>query len=164
MRIGELAKRAGCDVETIRYYEREGLLAKPHREPNGYRHYDDKHLQQLSFIRHCRSLDIALSDIRRLLAFNADPDLACGEINDLIDRQIARVHERVEALRTLESQLMALRSACGLDVASAACGIIEDLRRAAVEATCHCHSHTAAIPDPSAPSEGYPVLHHSRRL
>jgi Cd(II)/Pb(II)-responsive transcriptional regulator len=139
MRIGELARHTGCDVETIRFYEREALLEKPARDPNGYRRYDDTHLTQLGFIRHCRSLDIALSDIRTLLAFNADPSLACGEINDLIDRQIAGVHGRIESLRRLEGQLQALRGACGLDVPSAKCGIIEDLRRAATGARCHCH-------------------------
>ena len=99
MQIGELARRTGCDVETIRFYEREALLDKPARDPNGYRRYDDSHLTQLGFIRHCRSLDIALSDIRTLLALSADPSLACGEINDLIDRQIAGVHDRIESLR-----------------------------------------------------------------
>ena len=143
MRIGELARRAGCDVETIRYYEREALLPKPDRDLNGYRRYGEPHLTQLSFIRHCRSLDIALSDIRTLLAFSADPELACGDINELIDRQIARVHDRVKAMRSLETQLLALRSTCGLNVAGPACGIIEDLRRAATGAPCHCHALAA---------------------
>jgi Cd(II)/Pb(II)-responsive transcriptional regulator len=142
MQIGELARLTGCDVETIRFYEREGLLYKPARDPNGYRRYDDAHLTQLGFIRHCRSLDIALSDIRTLLAFNADPSLACGEINDLIDRQIAGVHARIESLLNLEGQLKALRSACGRDVSTAECGIIEDLRHAPTDAHCHCHVAT----------------------
>ena len=68
-------------------------------------------------------------------------------INDLIDRQIARVHDRVEALRTLENQLLALRSACVLDVPSAACGIINDLLRASTGATCHCHAPSKAMPN-----------------
>ena len=140
MRIGELARRAGCEVETIRYYEREALLGKPQRDGNGYRRYRDADFVQLNFIRHCRSLDMSLSDIRTLLEFNADLSQACGEINHLIDRQIARVHERIESLRGLEKQLRALRGACGLDVPSANCGIMGDLRRAATGATCHCHN------------------------
>ena len=60
MRIGELAARAGCDVETLRFYEREGLLAAPAREASGYRRYDDRALDTVRFIRHCRSLDIPL--------------------------------------------------------------------------------------------------------
>jgi Cd(II)/Pb(II)-responsive transcriptional regulator len=129
MRIGELARRAGCDVETIRFYERERLLAKPDREPNGYRLYGDAHLKQLRFIRHCRTLDIGLSDVRTLLEISSAPRLGCGEINHLIDRQIARVHDRIESLRTLEAQLLGLRSTCGLDVPSASCGIINNLQR-----------------------------------
>ena len=129
MRIGELSRRADCDVETIRFYEREGLLAKPDREPNGYRQYGSPHLKQLHFIRHCRTLDIGLADIRTLLGFRSAPRLPCGEVNRLIDRQIARVHERIEALRVLETQLLGLRRTCGLDVPTKSCGIINNLQR-----------------------------------
>jgi DNA-binding transcriptional MerR regulator len=65
MRIGELAARAACDVQTIRYYEREGLLEPPEREPSGYRRYAGGHLARLHFIRHCRTLDIPLAEVRR---------------------------------------------------------------------------------------------------
>ena len=58
MKIGELASRAGCDVQTVRFYEREGLLEAPAREPSGYRRYEDRHLTQLNFVRHLRSLNI----------------------------------------------------------------------------------------------------------
>ena len=69
MRIGELSRHSGCDVETIRYYEREGLLDAPQREDNGYRRYGDGHLVQLNFVRHCRSLGMSLADVRRLRDF-----------------------------------------------------------------------------------------------
>jgi Cd(II)/Pb(II)-responsive transcriptional regulator len=129
MRIGQLARRADCDVETIRFYEREGLLPKPDREPNGYRQYGSPHLKQLHFIRHCRTLDIGLADIRTLLEFRSAPRLPCGAVNLLIDRHIARVHERIQALRVLEAQLLGLRRTCGLDVPTASCGIINNLQR-----------------------------------
>ena len=67
MKIGELASQAGCDVQTVRFYEREGLLAEPEREASGYRRYAEPHLRRLQFIRHCRSLDIPLPEIRQLL-------------------------------------------------------------------------------------------------
>ena len=69
MRIGELSAATGVDVETIRYYEREKLFAAPVRQANGYRAYGTIHLERLSFIRHCRALEIPLADIRRLLEF-----------------------------------------------------------------------------------------------
>ena len=81
MRIGELAQRGHCDVETIRFYEQEKLLDTPMREANGYRSYTDTHLLQLKFIRHCRSLDMGLPDVRRLRQFQSNPELVCDDIN-----------------------------------------------------------------------------------
>jgi DNA-binding transcriptional MerR regulator len=63
MRIGELAKRADIKVDTVRYYEKAGLLPPPPRRPNGYRDYGKLHLERLAFIRHCRALDISLEEI-----------------------------------------------------------------------------------------------------
>ncbi len=91
MRIGDLAKATGVDIETIRYYEKVGLLPEPGREANGYRTYRQAHLEQLAFIRHCRALDMSLESIRRLLDFVAHPEAECGDINQLIDAQLARV-------------------------------------------------------------------------
>jgi Cd(II)/Pb(II)-responsive transcriptional regulator len=145
MRIGELASRAGCDVETVRFYEREGLLEEPAREASGYRRYAERHLQRMQFIRHCRSLDIPLAEIRRLLDFAAAPDAACGEVNVLIDRHIARVHERLEALRSLEAQLLSLRARCDGD-ASRACPILESFMCEAAEHGATCHGASSAAP------------------
>ena len=67
LKIGELARMAGCQVVTIRYYEREGLLPEPARSDGNYRLYTSQHLEQLHFIRHCRSVEMTLEDIRLLL-------------------------------------------------------------------------------------------------
>ena len=88
MRIGELAAATGVDVETIRYYEREGLLVPATRQANGYRAYGQAHLEQLSFVRHCRALDIPLADIRRLLGFLEASGSDCGDIDQLIEAQL----------------------------------------------------------------------------
>ncbi len=140
MKIGELAKCADCSVETIRFYEREGLLQAPVREENGYRRYTDDHLQKLNFIRHCRSLGMGLPDIRTLLDLQAHPDLACDEINQLIDNQIDRVHQQVKSLRLLEQQLHALRETCHANTNVGECGILRNLEQAAVGEDCSCHS------------------------
>jgi len=66
MKIGELAARAGCDVQTVRFYEREGLLEEPEREASGYRRYGERHVERVKFIRHCRALDLPLNEIRPL--------------------------------------------------------------------------------------------------
>lgn len=139
MRIGELAKRSGCDVETVRFYEREELLDRPARESNGYRRYAEHHLTQLNFIRHCRSLGIGLAEVRTLRHFQADPDLACDEINELIDKQIVRIHQQIESLHLLEHQLHALRDTCRSKQKSSDCGIMRTLEQAAEGEACVCH-------------------------
>lgn len=147
MRIGELAKRSDCEVETVRFYEREGLLDAPQREANGYRSYTDGHLVQLNFIRHCRSLGMGLPDVRTLRSFQAKPELACAEINQLIDGQIARIHQQVESLRLLEQQLHTLRDTCHANKKTSECGILRNLAQAAEGEGCSCHPLTRVIPD-----------------
>lgn len=127
MRIGELSTAAGVDVETIRYYEKVGLMPAPERGANGYRAYSSRHLAQLTFIRHCRALDIGLADIRRLLAFSSHPDDSCGDINQLIDEQLERVRTRLESLNALERQLQELRSCCTGTRPIQGCGILNEL-------------------------------------
>ena len=124
MRIGELAQRADCDVQTVRYYEREGLLEAPARDASGYRRYEERHAERLAFVRHCRSLDLPLSEVRQLLALAAQPNQACARVNDLLDSHIALVKQRLAALKGLEKQLVALRRTCDGDT-SHPCAILE---------------------------------------
>ena len=139
MRIGELAKATGVDVETIRYYEKAGLLPKPLRSVNGYRAYGLQQLERLAFIRHCRALDIPLSEIVRLLEFVADANADCAGIDHLIDEQLTRVRARLKSMRALEKQLTALRAQCGTRHAARDCGILQDLVTAAHGEACACH-------------------------
>lgn len=139
MRIGDLAKHGNCDVETVRFYEREGLLEEPAREINGYRCYTDAHLVQLKFIRHCRSLGIGLSDVRMLHRFQANPELICDEINHLIDSHMDRIHQQIESLSLLEQQLHQLRNTCRANQLVSDCGIIRNLKQGAEGKDCSCH-------------------------
>ena len=139
MRIGELAKQSDCDVETVRFYEREGLLDVPAREANGYRSYTETHQVQLKFIRHCRSLGMGLPEVRSLRRFQASPESACGEIDQLVDRQIARIHQQIESLRLLERQLHSLRDTCHASQKASDCGILRTLAQAAEGEACSCH-------------------------
>ena len=125
MKIGDLAKATGTQAETIRYYEREGLLAAPARTDANYRHYDDSHVARVSFIRHCRSLDMTLDEIRALLRFKDDPTGNCAAVNELLDEHIAHVTERIAELKRLQAELKALRAQC--DAAGASCGILRTL-------------------------------------
>lgn len=127
MRIGELAITANVDVETIRYYEKIGLLLAPPRQANGYRNYGEHHVERLAFIRHCRALDMPLADVKRLLNFVANPEADCGDINRLIDEQLMRVQCQLESMLTLEKQLLALRRQCGETHTARECGILHEL-------------------------------------
>lgn len=133
LRIGELARRAGCQVETIRYYERAGLLPAPARSRGNYRLYDAGHVERLAFIRRCRSLDMALDEIRALLRFRDAPDESCGAVNELLDAHIRHVAERIGELQQLERQLAALRGQCGGGQPSRHCAILRDLAASALD-------------------------------
>lgn len=139
MKISELGRATGVDVETIRYYEKEGLLPPPAREANGYRSYGRMHLERLAFIRHCRALDIPLAEIQRLLGFvQGEPDRE-GDIDALIDQQLQRVRARLTSLQALEKQLAELRERCDADHAAHECGILHELVAAAHGEACVCH-------------------------
>ncbi|MCM2320344.1 MAG: Cd(II)/Pb(II)-responsive transcriptional regulator [Pseudomonas sp.] len=138
MRIGELARATGVEVETIRYYEKSGLLPAPPRSGNGYRHYGPAHLERLAFIRHCRALDIGLADVRRLLDYAAQPESGCDEVNRLIDEQLARVRSRLDSLHNLEHQLRTLRQHCSGAQPASECGILGELGAAAQGQDCAC--------------------------
>lgn len=112
MKIGELGKKAGCSVETIRYYEREGLLPRPERGANNYRLYGGSHLESLRFIRNCRVLEMTLEEIRTLMHLRPDSERDCGEVNAILDEHICHVAERIERLRELKHQLVSLRGKC----------------------------------------------------
>lgn len=127
MKIGELAHRTNTRVETIRYYEREGLLPAPDRSGGNYRIYGNGHAERMSFIRHCRGLDMTLDEIRVLLRFKDAPTESCKEVNDLLDGHIGHVAERIRELRLLEKQLKSLRDACRCAQESQHCGILNEL-------------------------------------
>lgn len=125
MKIGELASKGGCKVQTIRYYEREGLLEMPERQASGYRRYADKHLARLQFIRHCRALDIPLAEVRQLLDHAEEPRQSCQAVDALLDEHIERVRRQLAALITLERQLVALRRQCKGTDGRRSCAIID---------------------------------------
>lgn len=127
MRIGELAKQTGCDVETVRYYEKAGLLSEPSRSDSGYRQYTAPHLERLQFIRHCRSLQMSIPDIRVLLEFQAQPTSGCQGVNSLLDHHIELIRIQMQKLQSLEQQLMRLRHQCETPHLIQECGILQNL-------------------------------------
>jgi Cd(II)/Pb(II)-responsive transcriptional regulator len=126
IKIGELAKMADCPVVTIRFYEKEGLLTAPERSGGNYRLYDDKDIERLRFIKHCRGHGMKLSEIRELLAFKDNPTADCGWINSLVEAHISNVTEQINSLTLLKKHLQNLLHKCSGDK-KADCGILEGL-------------------------------------
>ena len=109
MKIGELAELTDCQGEAIRYYEREGLLPEPARSDGNYRLYTQAHVERLTFVRNCRSLDMTLEEIRSLLSLRDSPQDQCESVNALVDEDIQHVKARIDGLLVLQAQLLDLR-------------------------------------------------------
>jgi len=140
MRIGEVAQAASCQTETIRYYEQAGLLPKTARTGSNYRRYSTEHVERLVFIRHARSLDMTLEEIRALLAIRDAPERNCSEVNTLVDQHIVHIAARIRALNALKKQLQDLRGHCQRAQAAKDCRILQQL----------AHSQTAVAPTTTA--------------
>lgn len=126
-RIGDLATALAVPVETIRYYERQGLLPAPERSAGNYRLYSEVERGRLEFILHCRALDMSHQEIRELLRLRDQPELGCAEVNAVLEAHLGHVAERLRLLRGLQAQLKTLRARCAAPGAAGDCGILQEL-------------------------------------
>lgn len=110
--IGEAARRSGCTVQTIRYYERIGLVAPAIRTRGNQRVYDNDAVARLGFIRHARSLGFKLDAVRELLELSANEKRTCEEIDAIATTHLEAVRERIARLRILETELARMVKAC----------------------------------------------------
>jgi DNA-binding transcriptional MerR regulator len=108
MKIGELARRSGLPVKTLRYYEDLGLLPAVGRSPGGYRLFAEESLRRLEFIRRLKSLGLSLEDIEACLAVHDAGELPCADIQRQLQRQIDLVDERLRELRQFRRELQTL--------------------------------------------------------
>jgi len=127
MKIGELSKVTGCSVQTIRHYEKEQLIASAERSEGNFRLYDEVAVEQLLFIKHCRSLDLSLPEIRQLLGLSRSPGAQCGDVNRMMDRHIEQIEARIQELTKLNEQLRMLRRSCSNRRTVEQCGILRNL-------------------------------------
>ncbi len=141
MKIGELAQVAQTTVETVRYYEKEGLLPATARTAGNFRVYGPAHLERLRFIRNCRALDMSHAEIHTLLHLADQPAEGCGAINTVFDQHMAHVDERIRELVSLKAQLALLRQRCRTEQAVDACGILQGLAAMETEAKPERHTH-----------------------
>lgn len=124
--IGELAKRTATNIETIRYYERIGVLPRARRANNGRRIYEEGDVRRLSFVRHARALGFELSAVRALLALQEEPEAACNDASRMAAVQLAGVIHRIKRLTALRKELARMVQQCG-NGRVADCRVIEVL-------------------------------------
>jgi MerR family transcriptional regulator, copper efflux regulator len=125
--IGTVAKRAGVAIDTIRYYEREGLLPQPTRRPSGYRSYGEGTVAQLRFIRRAKNLGFTLEEIRELLALSADRQRGVKAVKQRAQRRLAEIEARIAELERIRAGLAELIEACPGHGAPEQCPILRAL-------------------------------------
>lgn len=131
IQIGELSRRAGCNIETIRYYERIGLLPNPARSESRYRLYDPGDVRRLTFARRARELGFSLDEVRALLALSADTGLeTCAEVRELAVGHLTDVRAKIADLRAMERALVHAVRRCDAGE-PAGCPLIDALSAAA---------------------------------
>ena len=111
--IGDLARQTGPKVETIRWYEKDGVMPPPARTEGGRRAYTRAHLDRLAFIRHARELGFPLKEVRALLRLADDPDRPCAEADAIARQHLGAVRSRLGRLQALETELERMVEACG---------------------------------------------------
>ncbi|MCQ4634563.1 MULTISPECIES: MerR family transcriptional regulator [Hyphomicrobiales] len=119
--IGYLAKKTGTKVETIRFYEKNGLLPEPGRTEGNYRAYDHAHLNRLSFIRRARDLGFSLDQVRGLLRLSDDRDQSCMAVDEIANEHRAEVERKIRDLQALKAELDSIIDQCS-------CGTVADCR------------------------------------
>jgi MerR family mercuric resistance operon transcriptional regulator len=126
MRRGELAQRSGCNIETVRFYEKRGFLPPPPRTAGGHRHYAPEHLKRLTFIRRSRELGFTLDEVRSLLTLVDGSDWTCAEVRAMTLEHLADVRRKIADLERIARVLQDMAAQCD-GGAVPACPVIEAL-------------------------------------
>ena len=127
--IGKLANAAGVGVETIRFYEREGLLPKPPRKRSGYRQYPPDAVARVMFIRSAKDLGFTLKEITALLELRVDPDKSCADVRALAKAKIVDVEEKMADLARIRGALEKLAKACRGKGPTSECPILDAIEK-----------------------------------
>jgi len=125
--IGQLARKAQVNVETVRYYERRGLMPEPLRRESGYRQYSEPDVTRIKFIKRAQGLGFTLKEISELLSLRVDPDTTCGDVKRRAEVKIADMEEKIKALQRMKRALTKLASTCRGRGPTTECPILEVL-------------------------------------
>ena len=127
MTIGQLARQAQVNVETIRYYERRGLVPEPARRDSGYRQYARDDITRIRFIKRAQRLGFTLQEIAELLGLRVDPDTTCADIKAQAETKITDISEKIHTLQRMRKVLVQLTEACDVQAPTDQCPILESL-------------------------------------
>ena len=127
LKIGQIAQLADVNIETVRYYEREGLIPEPPRRPSGYRQYSLDYVQRIKFIKHAQYLGFSLKEITDLLALRIEPDTACEDVKQQTEVKIANIAAKIHTLQQMQLVLTELVTACDQRQLTDACPILKAL-------------------------------------
>jgi len=126
MKIGQLSQQANCKIETIRYYEKIGLMPAPTRSSGGYRSYHESHLRRLRFIRRSRELGFSIDEIRLLLNLVDQNNYTCSEIKSITLNHLENIRHKIADLKKLEKSLATIAAQCSGET-TPQCPIIDAL-------------------------------------
>ncbi len=127
LKTGELAKRAGVNVETLRFYEREGLIPEPPRRVSGYREYPAESVRLIRFIKRAQELGFSLREVRELLALRVEPGTTCADVRHKAQEKVSDVREKIADLQAIERALNSLTASCSGEGPLTDCPILECL-------------------------------------
>jgi MerR family transcriptional regulator, copper efflux regulator len=125
--IGTVAKRAGVGVETLRFYERKGLIAQPPRKESGYRQYPSDTVDRVRFIKRAKELGFSLREIRELMALRITPGTKCPQVRKRAEAKIGDIEQRIRSLQGMKRALQSLMAACGGKSSVGGCPILNAL-------------------------------------
>ena len=123
--IGQLAKRADVGVETVRFYEREGLLEEPDRRASGYRQYDEGVVRRLQFIRRAKELGFTLKEIKELLSLKLDPSTTCADVKGRAETKIEDIESKIRTLQRMKRALVKVTKSCSGSGPTSECPILD---------------------------------------
>jgi len=125
--IGQVARQAGVGVETIRFYEREGLLEEPTRRPSGYRQYPEQVIKRIHFIQRAKRLGFSLKEIAELLMLRVDAQTSCEEVKARTEAKIAEIERKLLELQRMRQALLEVAALCTGDGPASACPMLDAL-------------------------------------
>lgn len=127
LRTGEVAAQAGVNVQTLRYYERRGLLEEPARRASGYREYSPDAVQLIRFIKRAQELGFTLTEVEDLLRLRGDQEKACSEVRTAAEAKIEDIEQKLRHLRAMKRALVVLVASCATEGSPRHCPILEAL-------------------------------------